>query len=213
VRPAPRVTIAAVAILMLAAVSVVASRGGARGEEEAFDAAHPVWRWQGPFEYVRDFGASAPGCTFHGREVVQGEMVCSGTDLRHLQCTANGTASHAYNEQVQSGVARNDAGAYQGPLQIAYDTHQTKGVELFRLDVGANLPVQYRESTGDHTAKSGKYLLDVSGSTGDLVFDAQNARLERRRVQPIYEPGPRACAVQGHFNGTETVSMRLLPTD
>ena len=209
VRLGPRFSISSIAIV-LAAILVIASQGRSRAEEPRFDPAHPVWSWQGPFEYVRDFGAAAPGCAFHGREVVEGTMVCEGTDLRHLRCSATGNASHDYDEHQPDGLTRKDSGAYHGPLQISYDTHQTKGVDLFRLDVGANLPVRYQETGG--ASKSGKYLLDVSGSTGDLVFEPQNARLERRRVQPIYEPGPRACGVKG-FNGTETVYLRLLPTD
>jgi hypothetical protein len=211
VRSAPKISIATIAIA-LAAVFVVASQGRSHAAESAFDPAHPVWHWQGPFEYVRDFGAATAGCSYHGREVVEGTMVCEGTDLRHLHCSATGAASHNYDEQQRDGITRRDSGAYDGPLQIAYDTHQTKGVDLFRLDVGANLPVRYQE-TGAFASMSGQYLLDVAGTTGDLVFDAQNARLERRRVQPIYEPGPAACGVRGPFNGTETVSMRLLPTD
>ena len=208
-RLGPRVLIAAFAIAV-AAVSVVASQGRSRTQEAAFDAAHPVWHWQGPFEYVRDFGTTARGCSYHGREVVQGEMVCEGTDLRRLRCTAKGTASHDYDEQ-QTGMTRTDSGSFQGPLEIAYDTHQTKGVDLFRLDVGANLPVRYKKTGA--APGSGAYVLDVAGSTGDLVFEPEKARLERRRVQPIYEPGPAACGMPRHFNGTETVSMRLLPTD
>ena len=209
-RLGPRVSVAFIAIV-LAAVFVVTSHGRSRAEELHSGPDHPVWAWQGPFQYVRDFGARVPGCSYHGREVVEGTMVCEGTDLRHLRCTATGTASHDYDEQQPGGLTRKDSGTYEGPLQIAFDTHQTKGVDLFRLDVGANLQVHYQEDGA--ASKSGQYLLDVAGTTSDLVFEPQNARLERRRVQPIYEPGPAACGVKGKFNGTETVSMRLLPAD
>jgi hypothetical protein len=173
-------------------------------------------RWQGPFEYVREFASSAPGCSYRGREAVHATVTCVGSDLRHLQCTASGTASHVYQEELQQDgriAARNDAGEYQGALKAEYDTHVTKDVDLFRLDVGTHLPVQYRRTADGGAAKTGEYLLDVSGSTRDLVFVPQNERLERHRVEPIYEPGPAACGVPGRFNGTETIAMRLLPAE
>lgn len=121
---------------------------------------------------------------------------CVGTDLRQLRCTANGTASHLYREQDSARAARSDSGAYQGALKAEYDTHVTKGVDLFRLDVGANLPVRYRRTAADGAAEAGEYLLEVAGSTRDLVFEPQNARLERRRMELIYEPGPAACGLR-----------------
>lgn len=175
---------------------------------------HAVTRWQGPFEYVRDYGGSARGCAYHGRETLHATLSCSGADLMHLQCTATGNASHSYHEELDRNSpvsARNDSGEYQGALKADYDTQTIKGVDLFRLDVSANLPVQYRRTADAHTNKAGSYLLDVGGTTGDLVFAPQNPRLERRRVEPIYEPGPAACGVSGRFNGTETVSVQLLP--
>jgi hypothetical protein len=208
-RPRPWLSVPLIAMSVAGSVAVARSYA-AHGAAPAHST-----RWQGPFEYVREFASSAPGCSYRGRETVHATVTCTGSDLRHLQCNANGTASHAYHEELQQDgkiAARNDAGEYQGALKASYDTHVTKDVDLFRLDVGANLPVQYRRSDGG-TAKTGEYLLDVAGSTRDLVFTPQNERLERRRVEPIYEPGPAACGVQGRFNGTETVAMRLLPAE
>ena len=206
----PQLSGPVIAILMVAAASMVASQVRSRSA-----AAHPV-RWQGPFEYVREFGSSAPGCSYRGRETVEATVVCEGGDLRHLQCTASGKASHVYREELlqQDGrtASRHDAADYEGALKADYDTHVTQGVDLFRLDVGTNLPVKY-ERTADGATKTGQYALDVSGSTRDLVFVPQNGRLERRRVEPIYEPGPAACAIQGRFNGTESLAMRLLPAE
>lgn len=214
VRRGPWVASLGIGMAILVA-TVVAVQGRSRAQEPAFDAGHPVWHWQGPFEYVREYGSSGPGCSFHGQEAVRATLVCTGTDLRHLSCSATGTASHEYRQDLQQDGARTsrtDAGDYQGALKADYETHVTRNVDLFRVEVGANLPVRY-QSTAAGGATTGKYLLDVSGSTNDLVFDPQNARLERRRVQPIYQPGPAGCVVSGRFNGTETVAMRLLPTD
>lgn len=208
-RPTPRLSGLVIAILMVAAASVVASQARTH-----FAAPHPT-RWQGPFEYVREFGSSAPGCSYHGRETVQATVVCEGGDLLHLQCTASGQASHVYQEELrQDGrtAARNDAGNYHGALKADYDTHATNRVDLFRLEVGIDLPVKY-ERTFEGATRTGEYVVDVSGSTRDQVFMPQNGRLERRRVEPIFEPGPAACTTQGRFNGTETVAMRLLPAE
>ena len=193
----------------MAAASVAVARSYAGRSE-------PSTRWQGPFEYVREFASSAPGCSYRGRETVRATVACEGGDLLHLKCTANGIASHVYQEELrQNGrtAARSDVGEYQGALKADYDTHVTKDVDLFHLGVGANLRVQYRRTPAAGTAETGEYLLDVTGSTRDLVFVPQNQRLEWRRVDPIYEPGPAACGVQGRFNGSETVAMRLLPAE
>lgn len=199
------------AVLVVVVAAIVA---GAR--PLATTSSHAVTRWQGPFEYVRDYGATSSGCAYHGRETLHATLSCSGEDLMHLQCTATGNASHFYHEEFGRdgpASARNDSGEYTGALKADYDTQTIKGIDLFRLDVSANLPVQYRRTADARTDKGGSYLLDVGGTTGDLVFSPQNPRLERRRVEPFYEPGPAACGVQGRFNGTETVSVQLLPVE
>jgi len=212
VRRGPRVLVLIIPTVILAAF-VLASQGRSRSDEPPFNPTHPVWHWQGPFEFVREFGTNGPGCSYRGRQTVQATVICTGTDLRNLRCTATGAASYQYREDVGGRAARNDSGDYQGELRASYDTQVINGVDLVRLAVGANLPVEHRSASRDGVDWSNSILLDVSGSTRDLVFRPEGARLEHRSVQPIFEPGPSGCAVQGRFNGTETVSMRLLPTD
>jgi len=203
-----------VAIVTLAGVSVLASQSSSHPLKPA-DAQHAL-RWQGPFTYVKDFGSSGSGCVYHGHETVNATLSCTGSDLMHLRCTASGTADHFYAESIGDGPnhsRRTDTGSYHGALDAAYDAQTLKGYELFRLDVGTTLPVQYRQESAPDVTRQGTYRLDVDGGIDYVPFEPASSRIERRKTVPIYQPGPAACASAGRFNGTETVSMRLLPAD
>ena len=208
----PRASAVLIAVVTLAGVSVLASQSRLRPVEPS--GTKQALRWQGPFTYVREFGSSASGCAYRGREAVNATLTCTGSDLTRLRCTASGTAEHFYTESAGAGRSqRTDVGSYQGVLNAAYDAHGMRGFELFRLDVGTTLPVQFRQEADSGAASQGSYRLDVGGAMDNMPFEPANARLERRVTIPVYEPGPAACKSSGRFNGTETMSMRLLPAD
>lgn len=207
----PRASAVLIVVVTLAGVSVLASQSRIHPQDPA-GAKHAL-RWQGPFTYVREFGSAAAGCAYHGREQVNATLTCTGSDLTHLRCTADGTAQHLYTENLGDHSQRTDTGTYQGALSAKYETHTTKQFELFRLDVGSTLPVQYRKETASGATQQGGYRLDVGGAMDNIPFEPAYPRLEREHTVPIYEPGPAACKSSSRFNGTETVAVRLLPAD
>jgi hypothetical protein len=213
-RLGPQASAVVIAVVTLAGVSVLASQSSVHPPEPA--GTQHALRWQGPFEYVREFGSSTPGCAYHGKEVVDATLTCTGTDLTHLRCTASGDAQHSYRESIGEGDGhseRTDAGSYQGALKAAFDTRETRKYVFFRLDVGTTVPVRYHQESVSGAAREGDYRLDVGGAMEDVPFEPSNTRLERHKTVPIYEPGPAACKSDGRFNGTEVMSLRLLPAD
>ena len=214
-RSGPRASAFLIIVVTLAGASVLASQSRLHPVEPS-DAQHAT-RWQGPFTYVREFGSTAAGCAYHGREAIQANLTCTGNDMMHLRCTASGTAEHVYTESIGNGGSevqqRTDTGSYEGVLNAAYDAHKTNSYDLFRLDVDTTLPVQYRQEGTAGVTQQGGYRLDVGGAMDNVPFEPANPRLERRVAVPIYEPGPAACKSNGRFNGTQTTSIRLLPAD
>ena len=210
----PWASAVSIAIVTLAGVSVLASQSRSHPTDLIGQAR--VLRWQGPFLWTREFGSAASGCAYRGREVINATLTCTGSDITHLRCTASGTAEHFYTETVgdaQNPSQRTDTGSYQGALSAVYDAQSMRGHELFRLDVGTTLPIQYRQERAPGVTRQGAYRLDVGGAMDSVAFDPASSSFERRTTAPIYAPGPAACTASGRFNGTETTAVRLLPAD
>ena len=179
-----------------------------------------TFRWQGPFHYEQTFATHAAACSLQGFERMEGVVTCVGHDLTSLHCTAQGTAQRRFEVDTHNGAAsfaRTDTGAYQGPLIVDYGYRDQRSgaasYETFDLSLAANVPIQYQERTAAGS-RSGTYTLQVGATTDRELFHHEAQRVEFRQVQPISEPGPAGCARDGDgFNGSTTVTVRLLPTD
>ena len=173
----------------------------------------PAEQWKGRFTYERNFASRSDACDFQGHEAMQGEISCSGDDLAHLRCSAQGTVGYAYVQKAgadgQALRQRTDAGEYSGVLSHHLNLVGRNG-QGWRYDLGidANVPVHYTEAAGANS-RSGSYVLDVAAGTAPAQFNPASGEIAFDRSQPITEPGPQACGSTMH-NGKTHFAVRLL---
>jgi hypothetical protein len=175
----------------------------------------PAQQWKGRFTYERNFASRSDACDFQGHEAMQGEISCSGDDLPHLRCSAQGTVGYAYVEKVGGDAdghlrQRTDAGEYSGTLSHHLNVVEQKG-QGWRYDLGvdANVPIHYTEASGNGNSRSGSYLLDVAAGAEPAQFNPASGEIAFDRSKPVTEPGPQACGNTMH-NGKTRFAVRLL---
>ena len=173
----------------------------------------PAQQWKGSFTYERNFASRSDACDFRGHEAMQGEISCSGDDLAHLRCSAQGTVDYSYIEKVGEGGGhalrqRTDAGEYSGKLSHHLNLAEQNG-QGWRYDLGidANVPIHYTEASNGNS-RSGSYLLDVAADTAPAQFDPASGEIVFDRSRPLTEPGPQACGDTLH-NGKTHFALRL----